>query len=60
MIGAILSQNGPYQGHLRAQPESVQEIATVSMNEAHKGMNLVIFNADGLLMSDRQMEVLQD
>jgi hypothetical protein len=60
IIVVILSQNGRYQGHLRARSDSVQEVATVSMNEPDKGINLVIFNADGLLMNDHQMEVFQN
>jgi hypothetical protein len=38
--------------------DSVQEIATVSMNEHHEAMNLVIFNAEGFLMNNHQMEIL--
>jgi hypothetical protein len=30
------------------------------MNEPHEGMNLATFNAEGPLMNDHQMEVLQN
>jgi hypothetical protein len=38
----------------------VQEIATFSMNELNKAMNLVIFNAEGFLMNSHQMKVLHN
>jgi hypothetical protein len=36
----------------------MQEIVTISMNNPDEGINLVIFNAQGFLMNDHQMEVL--
>jgi hypothetical protein len=40
--------------------DSAQEIATISMNGLNKAMNLMIFNAEGFLMDNYQMEVLQN
>jgi hypothetical protein len=55
-----LSQNGTYQGYLRASLDFVQEIATDSMNGPDKAMNLAIFNAGGFLMNGHQAGVLQN
>jgi hypothetical protein len=54
------SQNGIHEGCLRDQLDSVQEIATISMNGPDKAMNLVVFYAAGFLMNSHQKEVLQN
>jgi hypothetical protein len=38
----------------------VQEITTALMNEADEGMNLVVFNAEGFLIINHQMKILQN
>jgi hypothetical protein len=60
IIAFILSQNETLQGYLRDRLDSIREIARVSMNESDEGMNLAIFNAEGLLLNDHQMEVLRN
>jgi hypothetical protein len=37
----------------------MQEIAAFSMNGPDEAINLVVFNAEGFLMNDNQMDVLQ-
>jgi hypothetical protein len=57
IIASIFSQNITLQGYLRRRLDSVREIATVAMDEPEDGMNLAIFNAEGALQDDRQLEV---
>jgi hypothetical protein len=55
VIGFALSQNGILQNHLGDRFDSRQDITAVSMNETDQGMNLIVFNARGLVMGDHQM-----
>jgi hypothetical protein len=60
IIASILSQNRTFQGDLRDRFDSVREIATVAMNEPDGGMSLAIFNAEGALVNDHQLEVIHN
>jgi hypothetical protein len=60
IIALVLSRNETLQGYLRDRLNSAPEIATVSMNEPDQGMNLAIFNAEGHLLKDHEMEVLRN
>jgi hypothetical protein len=60
IIASILSQNGTFQGYLRDRFDSVREIDTVAMDEPNDGMNLAIFNTDGTLLDDHQLEVVRN
>jgi DNA polymerase III delta prime subunit len=59
IIALLLSKNKTLRRYLRDRLNSVREIANVSMNEPDEGMNLAIFNAEGPLLEDHQMEVLR-
>jgi hypothetical protein len=60
IIASILSQNRTLQGYLRDGLASVREIATVAMDEPDDGVNLAIFNAEGALLDDHQLEVVRN
>jgi hypothetical protein len=60
IIASILSQNRTLQGYLRDRLDSVGEIATVAMDEPDDGINLAIFNAEGALLDDHQLEVVRN
>jgi hypothetical protein len=48
------------QGYLKDRLDSVREIATVAMDEPNNGMNLAIFNAEGALLDDHQLEIVRN
>jgi hypothetical protein len=58
IIAAILPQNETLQTCLRQRSNAVQEIATVSMNETNEAGNLVIFNEEGIILNDHQIDIL--
>jgi hypothetical protein len=58
IIASILSRNRTLQGYFRDRLDSVGEIATLAMDELGDEMNLAIFNADGILLDDHQLEVV--
>jgi hypothetical protein len=60
IIASILSQNRILQGYLRDWFDSVREIVTVAIDEPDDGMNLAIFNAEGALLDDHQLEVFRN
>jgi hypothetical protein len=60
IINVILAQNETLQDYLKDRLNSVRQIASVSMDTPDKGMNLAIFNADGIVRNDYQIEVLQN
>jgi hypothetical protein len=60
IITSILSQNRTLQGYLIDRLDSVREIATVVMDEPNDGMNLAIFNAEGILPDDHQLEIVHN
>jgi hypothetical protein len=60
IITSILSQNRTLQGCLRDRLDSVREIAIVTMDELDDGMNLALFNAEGALLDDHQLEVVRN
>jgi hypothetical protein len=57
IINVILDQSETLPGYLRDRLDSVRQITSASMNEPGEGMNLAIFNADGITLSDHQIEV---
>jgi hypothetical protein len=60
IIASILSQNKTFQGYLRDRLDSVREIAPVAMDEPGDGMNLAIFDAEGALLDNHQLEVVRN
>jgi hypothetical protein len=60
IIALILSQNKTLAGYLRNRLDSLREMGSVSMNEPDEGMNLEVFNTEGLLLNDHQMETLRN
>jgi hypothetical protein len=40
--------------------DSVREIATIAMDEPDDGMNLAIFNAEGALLDDHELELVRN
>jgi hypothetical protein len=54
-----LSQTEKLQGYFKARPDPAREIATVSMNETDEGMNLAIYDTEGILLTDHQMGFLR-
>jgi hypothetical protein len=60
IIVSILSQNRMLQGYLRDRLDSLREIATVAMDKPDDGMNLAIFNAEGALLDDHQLEIVRN
>jgi hypothetical protein len=60
MITSIFLQNRTLQGYLRVRLDSVRETATVAMDEPDDGMNLAIFNAEGTLLDDHQLNVVRN
>jgi hypothetical protein len=59
IIALILARNETLEGYLKDRLESVREIAAVSMDGPNKGMNLVILNAEGLLLNEHGLAVLR-
>jgi hypothetical protein len=60
IINVILAQDERLRGYLKDRLNSVRQIASVSMNEPDEGMNLAIFNADGIVRNDCQIEVCRN
>jgi hypothetical protein len=60
IIVFILSQNRTPAGYLIDQLDSLREIGILSMNKPDEGMNLEVFNAEGLLLNDHQMKALRN
>jgi hypothetical protein len=56
-IASSLPQNRTLQSYLRDLLDSVREIA---MDEPDDEMNLAIFNAEGALLDDHQLEVVRN
>jgi hypothetical protein len=59
MIDFILSQNRTLPGYLRNRLDPLRQIGIVSTNESDEGINLTVFNAEGLFQNDHQIEVLR-
>jgi hypothetical protein len=59
IIDFILWQKKTLRGYLKDRLYFLQQIGIVSMNESDEGMHLAVFNAEGLLLNDHQMEVLR-
>jgi hypothetical protein len=59
IVASILSRNETLPGYLRDGLDSIRAIVSASMDEPGEGMNLVIFNAEGLLLNKHEMEVLR-
>jgi hypothetical protein len=59
LIALILTRNETLRDYLRPRLEAVREIAIISMDEPDEGMNLAIFNAEGALLNDHQIEALR-
>jgi hypothetical protein len=59
-ITYILSQNTIFQSYLGDRFDLVREIATVAMDEPDNRMDLAIFNAEGVLLNDDQLQVARD
>jgi hypothetical protein len=45
---------------MRGRVDSVREIVTVAMDEPDDGMSLAIFNVEGVLLNDHQLEVIRN
>jgi hypothetical protein len=60
IITFVLSQNRTLAGYLRDHLDSLREIGIVLMNEPDEGINMAVFNAEGLLLNDHQMETLRN
>jgi hypothetical protein len=59
IIDFILSQNRTLFSYLRDRLGSLRQIGILSKNKSDEGMNLAVFNTEGLFLNDHQMEVLQ-
>jgi hypothetical protein len=55
----ILSQNRTLPGYLRDRLDLLRQISIEPVNESDEGMNVAVFNAEGLLLNDHQTEVLR-
>jgi hypothetical protein len=59
IIDFILSQNTALPGYRRNRLDSLRQIGIVPINESDEEMNQAVFNAEGLLPNDHQMEVFR-
>jgi hypothetical protein len=59
IIESILRKNDKLNDYVRNRLDCVREIGNVSMNEPDPGINLVIFNADGQVLSEQEIEVIR-
>jgi hypothetical protein len=59
LIAYILHENKTLCRYLKQKLDVVREITTVSMNESDEGMNLAIFNAEGIALNHHELEVLE-
>jgi hypothetical protein len=59
LIADILKGNTTLRDYMTQRLDVVREIASVSMNEPDEGMNLAIFNAEGISLTEHQLEVLR-
>jgi hypothetical protein len=59
IIARILPHNETLHGCVRQGLDCARQIVTVLMAEPDEGGNLAIFNAEGLLLREHEMEVLR-
>jgi hypothetical protein len=59
IIAEFLERNETLRNYLRNRAGNIKQIASVSMNEADEGVNLAIFNADGLLLTEHGIEMVR-
>jgi hypothetical protein len=59
IIAFILMHNETLRSYVRVRLTSVREIGIVSMDEPDEGINFALSNAEGPLLRDHEMEMLQ-